>query len=113
MVESHRACRSLQFSTIPWARNPLASTSFPLTSLSDPHPLNTVVSYRYKNHSREGAALSPAAQSLRNVSSLDATLLSRLLCVANKGLAQSLSPLNATLTKNIGGGGCPHSCPHS
>ena len=34
----------------------------------------------------------------------DAILLSPLLCVANKELAQYLSPLNAILAKNIGGG---------
>src|SRR5260370_42552401 len=39
-----------------------------------------------------------------NLSPLDATLLSPLLSVANKELAQYLSPLNATLTKNMGGG---------
>ncbi len=37
-----------------------------------------------------------------NVSLLDATLLSPLLCVASKGLAQYLSLVDATLTKNIG-----------
>jgi hypothetical protein len=30
-----------------------------------------------------------------------------LLCVANKELTQYLSPVDATLTKNIGGGGHP------
>ncbi len=45
------------------------------------------------------------AQFWCNPSPLDATLLSPLLCVAFKGLAQDLSSLDATLTKNIGGGG--------
>src|SRR6266849_7866941 len=51
-----------------------------------------------------------SAQFRCNLSPLDATLLSLLLCVANKELAQYLSPLNATLTKNIGGRGCPNLC---
>jgi hypothetical protein len=42
------------------------------------------------------------AQFWCTVSPLDATLLSHLVCVASKGLAQYLSSLNATLTKNIG-----------
>src|SRR5712664_506962 len=45
------------------------------------------------------------AQFWCNLSPLDATLLSPLLCVAFKGLAQDLSSLDATLTKNIGGWG--------
>jgi hypothetical protein len=45
------------------------------------------------------------AQFWCNPSPLDATLLSPLLCVAFKGLAQDLSSLDATLTKNIGGWG--------
>jgi len=46
-----------------------------------------------------------SAQFWCNLSPLNATLLSSLLCVANKALAQHLSPLDATFTKNIGGGG--------
>src|SRR6266699_481510 len=46
-----------------------------------------------------------SAQFWCNISPLDATLPSLLVCVANKGLAQYLSPLDATLTKNIGVGG--------
>ena len=45
------------------------------------------------------------AQFWCNPSPLNATLLSPLLCVAFKGLAQDLSSLDATLTKNIGGVG--------
>jgi hypothetical protein len=45
-----------------------------------------------------------SAQSWCNVSPLDATLLSPLLCVANKGLARYLSTVDATLTKNRGWG---------
>src|SRR6266851_5229042 len=39
-----------------------------------------------------------------NASSLDATLPSALVCVANKGLREIVSPLDATLTKNRGVG---------
>ena len=45
-----------------------------------------------------------SAQFWCNLSPLDATLLSLLLCVANKELAQYLSPVDATLTKNRGVG---------
>src|SRR5216683_2376852 len=45
-----------------------------------------------------------SAQFWCNLSPLDATLLSPHLCVANKGLAQYLSLVDATLTKNIGAG---------
>jgi hypothetical protein len=52
-----------------------------------------------------------SAQFWCNVSPLDATLLSLLVCVANKELTQYLSLLDATLTKNIGGGGSLQSLP--
>jgi hypothetical protein len=45
------------------------------------------------------------AQFRCSLSPSGATLLSPLLCVAFKGLAQDLSSLDATLAKNIGGGG--------
>jgi hypothetical protein len=45
-----------------------------------------------------------SAQFWCNLSSLDATLVSPLLCVADKGLARYLSPVDATLTKNRGVG---------
>jgi hypothetical protein len=45
------------------------------------------------------------AQFWCNLTPLDATLLSHLVCVASKELAQYLSSLDATLAKNIGGGG--------
>ncbi len=45
-----------------------------------------------------------SAQFWCNLSLLDATLPSPLLCVANKGVAQYLSPVDATLTKNRGWG---------
>src|ERR1700690_4418711 len=45
------------------------------------------------------------AQFWINLSPLNATLLSPLLCVANKDLTRYLSPLDATLTKNTGARG--------
>ncbi len=45
-----------------------------------------------------------SAQFWCNVSPLDATLLDPLVCVANKEVAQYLSPVDATLTKNRGVG---------
>jgi len=44
-----------------------------------------------------------SAQFWCNLSPLDATLLGPLVCVANKEVAQYLSPVDATLTKNRGG----------
>jgi hypothetical protein len=46
----------------------------------------------------------PARPGERSVSSLPATLIRRLACVANKALTKALNPLNATLTKNTGRG---------
>jgi len=48
--------------------------------------------------------LAKCAQFWCNISPLDATLPRPLVCVANKGLAQYLSPLDATLTKTTGWG---------
>ena len=64
----------------------LARRAVPLTApTADPRPLRL-------------------AQFWCNLSPLAATLMSRLVCVANKELAQYLSPLPATLTKNTPGG---------
>ena len=46
------------------------------------------------------------AQSWCTANPLDATLVGTLVCVANKGLREIVSPLDATLTKNRGRG--PH-----
>ena len=40
------------------------------------------------------------------VTYLDATLTNPLASAENKGLTESLNPLDATLTKNIGERGC-------
>jgi len=45
-------------------------------------------------------------QNFMPVTYLDATLVGLLVSVENKGLTENLNPLDATLTKNIGGGGC-------
>src|SRR5258708_35413635 len=50
---------------------------------------------------------SEIAQFLCNVSPLEATLMDLLASVANKRLTIRLSSLDATLTKNIGGGRTP------
>ncbi len=57
---------------------------------------------RAHSRKRKGACF---AQFWCNLTPLDATLLSHLVCVASKELAQNLSPLDATLIKNIGGWG--------
>jgi hypothetical protein len=48
-----------------------------------------------------------------SASPLDATLPGTLVCGANKGLRETVNPLDATLTKNRGrtGGGVPTSNP--
>src|SRR5437879_4301884 len=100
MMESRRACRGLQFSTIPWARNPLVSNSFPLTFLADPHLLNPTVSISYKNGGGKGSRQS----STHVPTPLKSTPAGQSTSVANKGLTPKLSLLDATLTKNIGVG---------
>jgi hypothetical protein len=74
-------------------------------------PFSSNFAHRLGVHSADARAHSRKrkwayfAQFWCNPSPLDATLLSPLLCVAFKELAQYLSPLDATLAKNIGGGG--------
>jgi hypothetical protein len=74
-------------------------------------PFSNNFAHRLGAHSADARAHSRKrkwayfAQFWCNPSPLDATLLSPLLCVANKELAQHLSSLDATLTKNIGGWG--------
>ncbi len=71
-------------------------------------PFFTVFAHRLRAERGDARAHSPerkwahSPQFWCNVSLLDATLLSPLLCVASKGLAQYLSLVDATLTKNIG-----------
>src|SRR5216683_632445 len=81
------------------------------TCRSTPRPFFSTFAHRLSKDRADARAHSRkrrwafSAQFWCNLSSLDATLLSPLLCVANKELAEHLSPLHATLTKNIGGGG--------
>jgi hypothetical protein len=49
----------------------------------------------------------PAHPEERSVTSLDATLMELPVSVANKRLTEELTPLDATLTKNTGGGALP------
>src|SRR5712664_2176125 len=73
-------------------------------------PFSNNFAHRLGAHSADARAHSRKrkrayfAQFWCNLTPLDATLLSPLLCVANKELAQYLSSLDATLTKNMGVG---------
>ena len=81
-----------------------------ITSFTDPHPLSSVVSYRFKNMAGRGIlVLSLFITSLlhyllasSSLSPLAATLMDLRASVANKRLTAWLSPLDATLTKNRG-----------
>ncbi len=108
--QSRRALySSFSFSPKPNLDRPAcARNSFPLNSFADPHPLTPVASIFYKKGGGVTTSRVAGPHSARfwcTLNPLDATLLSPLVCVANKGLAQYLSPLNATLTKNTGGRG--------
>src|SRR5438876_11963360 len=59
LLVGHHTRRSRPFSLIPCSPNPLSSNSFPLISFADPHHLNSVASYLYKNHRGEGGAPYP------------------------------------------------------
>src|SRR5216684_5014181 len=76
----------------------LSSTSLVASAPSPPPPFRT-------------QKWSEIAQILCNVSPLEATLMDLLASVANKRLTTMLSPLDATLTKNIGGVGVPRLAP--
>src|SRR5438876_4714384 len=54
LIVGRHTRRSLPFSPIPCSPNPLFFNSFPLISFADPHHLNPVASYLYKNHRGEG-----------------------------------------------------------
>jgi hypothetical protein len=93
----------------------LAPTSVPtsmrrnshgIISFADPHSLNSVLSYRYKNMGGRGEAISqsPSPCSTLPLNLLVATLMALLVSVANKRLIEMLNPLNASLTKNRGVG---------
>jgi hypothetical protein len=102
-----------------------------IISFADPHLLNPVISYRYKNHRAWGAipniqickcavcAFFASRLGLRDIpdgvtgscniptrtislSPLSATLTRMPISVASKGFTETLSSLDATLTKNRG-----------
>src|SRR6266481_8728252 len=90
------------------SQTPIRSSPSPnshgINSFANPHPLTPVASIFYKN--RPGRGTSTATVPVFNSPSLnplDATLTDALVSVANKGLMEILSPLDATLTKNRGG----------
>jgi len=89
-----------------------------IISFTDPHLLTTAVSYRYKITGGEGVSQAATfSPTLPPVNPLTATLMDLPASVANKRLTVWLNPLDATLTKNRGGGpaflgGMP-SNPHS
>jgi hypothetical protein len=89
--------------SIPTSMRP---NSHGIISFADHHPLNSVLSYRYKNMGGRGEAISrsPSPCFPLPLSLLVATLMGPLVSVANKRLIEMLKPLNATLTKNRGGG---------
>jgi len=82
--------------------------SFPVISFADPHPLTLLESYRLKNREvGRGASIHPSVHSHKPF--ICNTYRPNPTSVANKRLtAQSesrLSPVDATPTKNMGGGG--------
>jgi hypothetical protein len=114
----------------------LSPKSHGIISFTDSHPLNSVVSYRYKNIGGQGApppnprpprpicqfTLSTekqrkcpnSAQFWCNLSPLDATLLNPLICVANKGLAAMPKSFKCnTYKKHRGQGGANGLVPSS
>src|SRR5216683_3559761 len=72
-------------------------------TLSTDRPFE-VLSGRFRHGRKKQRKCPHFAQFWCNLSTLDATLPSHPLCVANKGLVQYLSLLDATLTKTGGGG---------
>jgi hypothetical protein len=123
-VAAMRTRRLLDFSR---GRNSVPYLQFPnshgIISFADPHLLNPVTSYRYKNHRGRGAATNiqtckcaicipdgvagPSNLTSRPIplSPLSATLTKIPISVDSKRLTGKLSSLDATLTKNTGGGG--------
>src|SRR5437016_11586060 len=102
MIERHHSCRGLRFSKMSWARNPLASNSFPLKLLSDPPPAKSYCVNLLQKWWEQGRG---SRQSSAHVPTpLKSTLAPQPASVANKRLTPRLSPLHATLTKIIGGG---------
>jgi hypothetical protein len=85
----------------------ISPKSLPHNLFADPHPLTPIASIFYKKGG--GGRGTPRFRSLvtprLSLSLLSATLMGRLVSVANTELVGMLSPLDATLTKNWGWGG--------
>ena len=100
MIERHHSCRGLRFSKMSWARNPLASNSFLLKLLSDPHPLNPAVSISCRNG---GGGCTRSRRSRPKPFTIN-TYTTVPPAAANKRLTPRLSPLDARFTKTQGVG---------
>ncbi len=101
---------------------PLLPKSFPFNIFTDPHPITSIESFRYKNVGGRGIkplrrsdlsslesavadkyrVLPAFSRNCRHSSPLEATLTSILVNVDSKWLTAKLNLLDATLTKNTG-----------
>jgi hypothetical protein len=82
----------------------LAPNSFALNSFADPHPLTPLESHRFKKGGRGvRCSLSPPPPRIP-LSPLRINTYGKPVSVDSKPLTESLSPVDATLTKNRGGG---------
>ena len=111
--QSRRALSSSFFSlsNTDLYRSACAPNSLPLNLFADPHPLTPVASIFYKNGGGEGvsssrAARPNAAQFRCDVSPFRINTYRVPTSVDSKPLARTLSPLDATFTKNTGWGPC-------
>src|SRR6266849_4826310 len=74
LIPAHHPRRSPNFFLgATRAPHPLSPKSHGIISFADPHPLNSVVSYRYKNHSGAGASFPSQTSNLKSLTSLFAT----------------------------------------
>ena|SRR5437879_1388018 len=90
LIVGRHTRRSRPFSPSPCSPNPLFFNSFPLISFADPHHLNPVASYLYKNHrGEEGVPPALSASTVKSVTPVFATLPEKPL----------LSPVIATDSK--------------
>ena len=87
----------------PRSVGPFSRRSTPLSHLFSTFAHSLLADRRHARTLSRSEKWAYSAQFWCNISPLDATLPRALLCVANKELAECLSPLDATFTKNIGG----------
>ena len=87
----------------PRSVGPFSRRSTPLSHLFSTFAHSLLADRRHARTLSRSEKWAYSAQFWCNISPLDATLPRALLCVANKELAECLSPLAATFTKNIGG----------